>query len=63
MKTSAGNGKISNQTTMGERLERIGDVCIVDGTDCFRLGFIEKMGEDLGAPPKIWEQYSREGRI
>ena len=34
---SVENGKICNQTTMGERLERIGEVWIVDETDCFRL--------------------------
>ena len=37
------NGKICNQMTMGERLERIGEVWIVDETDCFRLDSIEKM--------------------
>ena len=63
MKISVENGKICNQTTMGERLERIGEVWIVDETACFRLDFIEKWREDLGAPPQIWEQYSREGRI
>ena len=35
MKISVENGKICNQTTMGERLERIGEVWIVDETDCF----------------------------
>ena len=43
MKKSVENGKICNQTTMEERVERIGEVWIVDETDCFRLDFIEKM--------------------
>ena len=37
MKISIENGMISNQRTMGERLERIGEVWIVDEMDCFRL--------------------------
>ena len=40
MKISVENGKIYNQTTMGERLERIGEVLIVDEIDCIRLDFI-----------------------
>ena len=43
MKISVENGKICNQTRMGERLERLGEVWIVDETDCFGLDFIEKM--------------------
>ena len=43
MKISVENGKSCNQTTMGERLEKIGEVWIVDETDYFRLDFIEKM--------------------
>ena len=43
MKILIENGKINNQTTIGESLERIGEVWIVDETDCFRLDFIEKM--------------------
>ena len=43
MKTSVENGKICNKKTMGERLERIGEVWTVGETDCFRLDFIEKM--------------------
>ena len=35
MKISIENGKISNQMTMGESLERIGEVWIVDEMDCF----------------------------
>ena len=37
MKISVENGKVCNQTTMGERLGRNGEVWIVDETDCFRL--------------------------
>ena len=43
MKTSVENGKICNKTTMGERLERIGEAWIDNETDCFRLDFIEKI--------------------
>ena len=43
MKMSVKNGKICNKTTMRERMERIGEVWIVNETDCFRLDFIEKM--------------------
>ena len=43
MKLSVEIGKICNQKTMGERLERIDEVWIVDETDFFRLDFIEKM--------------------
>ena len=43
MKISVENGKIYNQTMIGERLERIGEVSIVDETDFFRLDFIERM--------------------
>ena len=42
MKISLENGKICDQTMMGERLERIGEVWIVDEMDCFRLNFIYK---------------------
>ena len=61
MKISVENGKICNQNTMGERLGRIGEVWIVDETGCFRLDFIKKMERNLGAPPQLWQQYSREG--
>jgi len=43
MKISVESGSICNQTMMGERLEKIGKVWIVDETDCFRLDVIEKM--------------------
>ena len=43
MKILVENGKICNQPTMGERLERIGKVWIVDKMDCFRLDFVKKM--------------------
>jgi len=47
MKISVENGKIYNQMTMGERLERIGEVLIVDAMDCIRLDFIKKMESNL----------------
>ena len=43
MKISVENGKICNQTTTGERLERIGEVWIADETEYFRLDLIKKM--------------------
>ena len=43
MKVSVENEKSCNQTTMGERLERLGETWIVAETDYFRLDFIEKM--------------------
>ena len=56
MNISIENGKTHNQTTMGERLKRIGEASSVDETCCFRLGFNEKMerrfrttASDMGA--------------
>ena len=43
MKISIENGKICNQTTMRERLERFGEVWIIDETDGFRLDFVKQM--------------------
>ena len=42
MKVSANDGKTSNQTTMGKRLERFGEVEIVDETNGFELEFMGK---------------------
>ena len=58
MKISVENGKLCNQTTTGERLERIGEVWIVD--EKVALGWIlsRRWREDLGAPSQIWDQYS-----
>ena len=33
---------VSNPTTMGKRLGRLGEVRIVDETNCFGLDFVEK---------------------
>ena len=43
MKISVGIGRIYNQMTMEEILERICEVSIIDEMDCFRFDFIEKM--------------------
>ena len=43
MKVSVEDGKISNSTTMGKRLERFGEVRIVDETIGFGLDFVEKI--------------------
>ena len=43
MKISIESGRICNQMMMGETRERIGEVWIVDETDCFRFDFVEKM--------------------
>ena len=67
MKISIENGKICNQATMGERLKRIGEVWIRFGLLMIRIALdgilSRRWREDLGAPPQIWEQYSKEGRI
>ena len=49
--------------TMGKRLERFGEVGIIDETNGFGLDFVERQRVDFGAPPQTWEQYSKEGRI
>ena len=36
------DGKISNSSTMGKRLERFGEVRIVDETNDFGLDFVKK---------------------
>ena len=43
VKIAVENGKICNKTTMGERLQRISEVWIVDETDSFRLDSVKKM--------------------
>ena len=43
VKIAVENGKICNKTMMGERLERIGEVWILDETDSFILDFVERM--------------------
>ena len=42
MKVSVKDGKISNQMTMGKRLERFGEVVIVQETNVFGLDIVEK---------------------
>ena len=42
VKVSIKDGKISNQTTMGKRLERIGEVRIVNETNYFEPDFVKK---------------------
>ena len=42
VKVSIKDGKISNQTMMGKRLERFGEVRVVDETNGFGLDFVEK---------------------
>ena len=43
MEISINNGKICNQTTMRERLERFGEVWIIDESDGFGLDIVKKM--------------------
>ena len=43
MKISIENGKICNQATMRERMERFCEVWIIDETDGFGLHFVKKM--------------------
>ena len=42
VKVSVKDGKISNSRTMGKRLERFGEVRIIDETNGFRLHFVKK---------------------
>ena len=63
MKLSIENGKISYQTTMEERLERIGEVGLLMRKIAFRLDFIEKIERRFRSTTQIWEQYSGKGRI
>ena len=42
VKVSVIDEKISNLTTMGKRLERFGEVRIIDETNGFGLDFVEK---------------------
>ena len=42
VKVSVIDGKISNLTMMGKRLERFGEVIIIDETNGFGLDFVEK---------------------
>ena len=43
MKKSIESGRICNQTTMRERLERFGEARIIYETDGFGLDFVKKM--------------------
>ena len=43
MKVSVKDGTISNKSTMGKRLERFGEVRIIDETNGFGLDFVEKI--------------------
>ena len=43
MKIAAENGKICNKTTMGERLQRISEVWVVDEMTSFRLDSVKKI--------------------
>ena len=43
VKIAVENGKICNKVTMGERLQRISEVWIVDETDSFRLDSVKKI--------------------
>ena len=47
---------------MGKRLERFGEVRIVDETNGFGLDFSRRQRVDIGAPPQTWKQCSKEGR-
>ena len=50
---------------MGKRLERFGEVRIIDETNGFGLDFVEKTESRFRSttPDVTWEQYSKEGRI
>ena len=50
---------------MGKRLERFGEVRIIDETNGFGLDFVEKTESRFWSttPDVTWEQYSKGGRI
>ena len=45
MKVSVKNGKTSNKTTMGKRLERFGEVRIVDEANSFGLHLCHSLSQ------------------
>ena len=47
MKVSVKDGKISNKTKMGKRLERFGEVRIIDETNGLGLDFVKKTESGL----------------
>ena len=63
VKVSVIDGKISNQTTMGKRLEQYGEVRIIDETNGFGLDIVEKTESRFWSTTPDVEQYSKEGRI
>ena len=48
---------------MGKRLERFGEVRIIDETHGFGLDFVEKTASRFWSTTQDVEQYSKEGRI
>ena len=48
---------------MGKRLERFGEVRIIDETNGFGLDFVEKTESRFWSTTQTWEQYSKEGQI
>ena len=50
---------------MGKRLERFGEVRIIDETNGFGLDFVQKTESRFWSttPDVTWEQYSKEGLI
>ena len=48
---------------MGKRLERFGEVRIIDERMALDWALLKRQSVDFGAPTQTWEQYSKEGRI
>ena len=54
MKVSVRDGKISDETTMGKRLERFGGVRIVGETNGFGLDILSRLHRvDFGVPIQL----------
>ena len=49
--------------TMGKRLERFGEVRIVDEMNGFGLEFVKKTESEFWSTAQTWEQDSKEGGI
>ena len=57
MKVSVKDGKMCSQTMMRKRLERFGEVRIVDETNGFGLDFVEKRKSGVRNITQTWGQY------
>ena len=63
MKIAVENGKISNKTTIGERLQRISELWIFDETDSFRLDSVKKIERGFRSTTADMRAVLQKGRI